>query len=45
VFFKSQAAAAMAASTHIYGEDTAKFQVCGGVLGLCLGGMFLQRLG
>lgn len=31
VFFKSQKAAAMAASTQIYGEDTAKFQVrrCG----------------
>jgi hypothetical protein len=27
VFFKSQAAAAMAASTQIYGEDAAKFQV------------------
>jgi len=27
VFFKSQQAAAMAASTQIYGEDTAKFQV------------------
>jgi hypothetical protein len=27
VFFKSQAAATMAASTQIYGEDTARFQV------------------
>ena len=27
VFFKTQSAAAMAASTQIYGEDTAKFQV------------------
>ena len=30
VFFKSQAAAALAASTQIYGEDTAKFQARAG---------------